>query len=67
MRKQRLEEGDLVLIDETFINPSDEIKKFIGKRCRIIKLTKAGLINIHIDGDVRKRISVPEYCLNRIY
>jgi len=67
MRKMRMEEGDLVMIQNDYINLSKEIKNFIGQHCRIIKLTKAGLINIHIDGDVRKRISVPEYCLNRIY
>ena len=67
MRKMRMEEGDLVMIRSDYINPSDEVKKFIGQPCRIIKLTKAGLINIHIDGDVRKRISVAEYYLNRVY
>lgn len=61
LRVSRLEEGTLVLINESFINPSDEIKKFIGNKCRVIKYTKGGLVNIHIDGDIRKRISVPGY------
>lgn len=37
-----------------------DIRPFIDSRCRFDKVAKSGLVCIYLDGDIRKRASVPK-------
>jgi hypothetical protein len=62
-----LEHGTLVTVNTNgYIACCGDVKPFIGTRCRFDKVTKAGLVSIYIDGDVRKKISVAKSNVNLI-
>lgn len=63
---RELEVGDLVVLRRTYVGYPDSVKPFLRERRRVIKYTKAGLVNIHVDGDARKRTSVAEYQLEKL-
>jgi len=64
---REFEEGDLVKLREHHLVYQENVKQLINNKFRVIKYTKGGLVNIHVDGDVRKRISVAQDYLVHTY
>lgn len=57
-RNIQFKEGDLVTLDYYPTHRKPAVKEFIGKECKVVKITKGGLVQISLIDNPKLTVSI---------